>query len=162
MAELIDPNEIMFTKFEPRVANRFIVYMEGLPSYMIKKIQFPNQESNEVRLDHINMVRKLKGKTVWGDMTMTLYEPILPSGAQIIMNWLRTQHEDLTGRDGYADFYKKDFTINILGPVGDKVGEWTVVGAYAKNVAFGEGDWSNDQPIEVTATIAMDYCILRF
>ena len=29
----------------------------------------------------------------------------------------------LTGRDGYSDFYKKDLTVNVLGPVGDIVSE---------------------------------------
>ena len=36
MAELLDPTEIMFTAFEPKVANRFIMYIEGIPSYLIK------------------------------------------------------------------------------------------------------------------------------
>ena len=37
MAELLDPTEVMFTAFEPKVANRFIMYVEGIPSYLIKE-----------------------------------------------------------------------------------------------------------------------------
>ena len=36
MAQLLDPTEIFFTAFEPKVANRFIMYVEGIPSYIIK------------------------------------------------------------------------------------------------------------------------------
>ena len=36
-------------------------------------------------------------------------------------------------RDGYSDFYKKDITFNVLGPVGDKVEEWTLKGSYIQN-----------------------------
>ncbi len=39
------------------------------------------------------------------------------------MEWIRLGHESVTGRDGYSDFYKKDLTVNVLGPVGDKVEE---------------------------------------
>ncbi len=33
---VLDPNEIFFTAFEPKQANRFILYMDGIPSFMIK------------------------------------------------------------------------------------------------------------------------------
>ena len=33
---VLDPNEIMFTAFEPKVQNRFIMYIEGVPAYLIK------------------------------------------------------------------------------------------------------------------------------
>jgi hypothetical protein len=47
---------------------------------------------------------------------MTLFDPITPSGAQAVMEWVRLHHESVTGRDGYSDFYKKDLTLDILGP----------------------------------------------
>jgi len=36
MPDLIDPSEIMFTPFEPKVKNRFIMYIEGIPAYLIR------------------------------------------------------------------------------------------------------------------------------
>ena len=35
---VLNPNEIFFTAFEPKVANRFIMYVDGIPSYIIKGI----------------------------------------------------------------------------------------------------------------------------
>ena len=60
---------------------------------------------------------------------MTLFDAITPSGAQSVMEWVRLHHESVTGRDGYSDFYKKDMTVNVLGPVGDVVSEWIIKGA---------------------------------
>ena len=37
------------------------------------------------------------------------------------MEWIREHHESVTGRQGYSDFYKRDITFNLLGPVGDIV-----------------------------------------
>lgn len=162
MAQLIDASEIFYTSFEPRVQNRFIMYLNGIPSFIIKKIARPSVEFGEVVLEHINLKRKLKGKANWQDLALTLYDPIVPSGAQAVMEWVRTSHESVTGRDGYADFYKKDITINELGPVGDKVGEWVLKGAWAKTVNFGEMDWAVDQPVEIALTLSMDYAILNY
>lgn len=159
---VLNPNEIMFTAFEPQVQNRFIMYIDGIPAYLIKKASAPGFEAGEITLDHINVYRKVKGKVRWNDMTLELYNPITPSGAQSVMEWARLAHESVTGRDGYSDFYKKDLTLNILGPVGDIVGEWIVKGAYVKNATFGEFDWSSDAAATIAVTVAMDYCVLNF
>ena len=159
---LIDPNELMYTAFEPKVQNRFIFYIDGVPSYMIKKSSSPQVQFTDVKLDHINVYRKLKGKAEWTDLTVSLYDPITPSGAQVVMEWVRLSHESITGRDGYSDFYKKNVTMNILGPVGDIVGEWVIRGAYVKSAQFGEYDWSNDQYITIEMTMAYDYAELNF
>jgi hypothetical protein len=96
-------------------------------------------------------------------MTLELYDPIVPSGAQAVMEWVRLHHESVTGRDGYQDFYKKDLTINVLGPVGDKVEEWTLKGAFITEATFNELDWSNDgDAVTISMTIQPDYCILQY
>jgi hypothetical protein len=110
---VLDPNEIMFTAFEPTVSNRFVMYIDGIPSYMIKKADAPGVTLNEIKLDHINVYRKIKGKAEWRDMTLALYNPVSPSGQQAVMEWVRLHHESVTGRDGYSDFYKKDLNLSI-------------------------------------------------
>ena len=32
---IVDPNEMFFTAFEPQVKNRFLMYVDGIPSYKI-------------------------------------------------------------------------------------------------------------------------------
>lgn len=159
---VLNPNEIFFTAFEPKVANRFIMYIDGIPSYFIKKATTPQISFTDIKLDHINVYRKLKGKGEWADVTISLYSPVSPSGEQAVMEWVRLSHESVTGRDGYSDFYKKDVTLNTLGPVGDIVGEWVIKGAYIKQSNFGQYDWSTDSAIEIELTLAYDYAVLNF
>jgi hypothetical protein len=159
---VLDASEIMFTAFEPKVQNRFIMYIDGIPAYLIKKAASPQFEASEIILDHINTYRKIKGKVKWQDMTLELYDPIAPSGAQAVMEWARLAHESVTGRDGYSDFYKKDLVMNVLGPVGDVVSEWIIKGAYAKTANFGAYDWSNEAAVSIDLEIAMDYCVLNY
>lgn len=162
MATLIPDSDIFFTPFEPKTKNRFIMYMNGIPSYMIKKLNRPNVTFGDVDIHHINTKRKLKGKIDWGDFTMTLHDPVVPSGAQAVMEWVRTAHESVTGRDGYSAFYKRDLQFEVLGPVGDIIEEWVLKGAYIKSANFGDMDWSDDQPTEIELTLRIDYAILNF
>jgi hypothetical protein len=160
---ILDANEIFFTAFEPKQQNRFIMYVDGIPSYIIKGVSGIDYTADEVVLNHINVYRKVKGKSKWGDVTLTLFDPITPSGAQAVMEWVRLHHESVTGRDGYSDFYKKDIVLDIVGPVGDIVSEWIIKGAFIKGSNFGEYSWDNESAAQnLTLVLGMDYCVLNY
>ena len=159
---ILETQQMMFTAFEPKLQNRFLMQIEGVPAYLIKKISRPSITFNEVVLDHINVKRKIKGKAKWDNITCDLYDPVTPSGAQSVMEWIRLSHESVTGRDGYSDFYKKNIHIQTLGPVGDIVEEWILKGAYCQTANFGSMDWAQSEPVSITMTIVMDYAILNY
>jgi len=130
---VLDPNEIFFTPFEPKQANRFIMYMDGVPSYMVKGVGAVSLTQGEVTLNHMNVQRKVKGKSVWNDVSFTLFD------------------------------HKKELKFNVLGPVGDVVSEWILKGAFIKEAGFGEYNWDTvDTAIELTMTVGIDYAILNF
>ena len=160
---VLDPNEIFFTTFEPKQANRFILYMAGIPSFMVKGMSAETLQQGVVPLNHINVERKVKGKSTWQNVTMTLFDPITPSGAQAVMEWVRLHHESVTGRDGYSDFYKKDLTINVLGPVGDIVSEWILKVSFIVNSNFGDYNYDTvDTAIELQVELSIDYAVLNY
>ena len=162
MANLVQEQELFFKAFEPKMANRFILYADGLPAYVVKGVARPTLTQDAKVLNHINVQRYVKGRSVWGAMQMTLFDPIVPSSAQSVMEWVRLHHESVTGRDGYADFYKKDLTINLLGPVGDKVEEWILKGCIITQANFGEMSFDSDDPAQVQVTVQPDLCILNY
>jgi hypothetical protein len=163
MANLVSEQELFFTAFEPKTQNRYIMSIDGIPSYLIKKTDRPKITQEKKRLDHINLQRYVKGKTVWDEMTVDLYDPIVPSGAQAVMEWVRLHHESVTGRDGYAEFYKKDLTLQVLGPVGDKVEEWIIKGAQITRATFGDLEWSDTSDnVAIELEIQPDYCVLNY
>jgi len=109
MAEVLEFDQMFYTNFEPKMKNRYIMEIDGIQSYLIKAANRPSINFEPIVLDHINIKRKLQGKGEWQDITITLYDPIVPSGAQQVMEWVRLGHESITGRRGYADFYKKRY-----------------------------------------------------
>jgi len=159
---ILNSTQMFFTAFEPKLQNRFLMNIDGIDAYLIKKIDRPQISFQEIVLDHINTKRKIKGKANWENITCDLYDPVTPSGAQAVMEWVRLSHESVTGRDGYSDFYKKDIRIKTLGPVGDIVEEWILKGAYCQNANFGDMDWTSDTPANISMTIVMDYAILNY
>jgi len=160
---VLNPNEIFFTAFEPKQANRFIMYIDGIPAYEIKGVGAITVSQGTVSLNHINVQRYVKGVTKWNTVQFTLFDPITPSGAQAVMEWVRLHHESVTGRDGYSDFYKKDLTFDVLGPVGDIVSEWVLKGAFITDANFGEYNWdTTDTAVNITMTVQPDYCVLNF
>ena len=160
---VLDPNEIFFTAFEPKQQNRFLMLVDGVPAYFIKGVGAISLTQGEVTLNHINVYRKVKGKTVWGNVQLTLHDPVSPSGTQTIMEWVRLHHESVTGRDGYSDFYKKDVTLNVLGPVGDIVSEWVLKGCFIVDANFGDYSWDTENTAQsITMTLSPDYCVLNY
>jgi hypothetical protein len=162
MAEVLEYDKMFYKNWEPKLSNRFIMEINGIDSYLVKTANRPTVTSEVVELDHINIKRKIKGKTSWDDMTLSLYDPIVPSGAQQVMEWIRLSHETITGRDGYAAFYKKDINFKMLGPVGDVVELWVIKGAFITSANFGDMDWSGNDPMMVEITLAFDYAILEY
>ena len=162
MAEILEFDKMFYTNFEPKMKNRYVMEIDGIPSYMVKAAARPSINFEPIVLDHINIKRKLQGKGEWQDITVTLYDPIVPSGAQAVMEWVRLGHESITGRRGYADFYKKDITFYLLGPVGDKIEQWTLKGAFIQQANFGELDFSSNEVATIELTLSYDYAILEF
>jgi hypothetical protein len=162
MSSIVSENEMFFSQWEPKAKNRFLFYVDGIPSYLIRRATRPTLTQEAKELQHINVSRYVKGKSRWGVIQLTLFDPVAPSGAQAVMEWVRLHHESVTGRDGYADFYKKDVTFNMLGPVGDRVEEWVCKGCVITEANFGEIDWTVDDPAEITLSFQPDYCIQNY
>jgi hypothetical protein len=138
MAETLSVTDMLPTKFEPLIKRRFVFAIEGVDAFLIKSAARPQMTFEEVTLPWINSTRYIAGKGTWGELSVTLYDPIAPSGAQQVMEWIRTCFESVSGRAGYADFYKRDLQIKMLDPVGTVVQLWDVKGAWCKSANFGE------------------------
>jgi len=160
---LLSTDEMLGTLFEPILQHRFVMYIEGIPTYLIKKVGGIGFDDGEVIIDHINTYVKLRAKRRWNDLTLSLYNPVSPSGAQTVMEWARLAHESVTGRSGYGDFYWKDLTFNAIDPVGNVVNEWVVKRAFIRSVSsFGDFDWSLDAYTTIEMTIGSSGMILNF
>ena len=70
--------------------------------------------------------------------------------------------EKLNQHSTKLEIMEKDLTINMLGPVGDKVEEWILKGCMVTEANFGDLAFDTDDPTEVTLTVQQDLCILNY
>ena len=61
---ILSSAEMFYTAYEPKLQNRFIFYIDGIPAYLIKNADRPKYTSEEVVLEHINIKRKVKGNQI--------------------------------------------------------------------------------------------------
>jgi hypothetical protein len=95
---------------------------------------------------------------------MVLYNPISPSGAQLVMEWVRLIWEPLTGRMGYSDFYKRNAALKLIDPVGQVISRIEYTGLFPTDVNFGETqlDYASDEFLTISMTMRFDNFVLVF
>jgi hypothetical protein len=162
MAETLDVTDMLPTKFEPLRQNRFILAIEGIDAYIVKTAARPSISTSEIAVPWINHTRYLAGKTTFGTMAVTLHDPIAPSGAQQVMEWVRLHFESVSGRAGYAEFYKRDMQIKMLDPVGNVIQLIDYKGAFLTEVDMGGLDYGSEDLSEVSLTIRFDNMVLQY
>jgi hypothetical protein len=162
MAETLSVTDMLPNKFEPKRQHRWIFALEGIDSYLVTKANRPTITNSEKTIQWINSTRYLAGKFTFGDLSIELHDPIAPSGAQQVMEWIRTHQEMVSGRAGYADFYKRDCQLKMLDPVGTVVELWDFKGAFIKSATYNTVDYSSDEVLKISLTLKFDNCVLQF
>ena len=162
MAETLSVTDMLPNKFEPKRKFRWVFAIEGIDAFLMKTAARPTINTASQEVAYMNSTRFLAGKTKFDAISVTLHDPIAPSGAQQVMEWVRTHFESVSGRAGYADFYKRDCQLKLLDPVGTVVELWDLKGCFLESAAFGELDYAGEDATEVAITIRFDNAVLQY
>jgi len=163
MAETLSVTDMLPNKFEPKRGYRWVLAIEGIDSFLIMGTKRPDATIGSTEIKFINSYRMVSnGKVKWGNISVELHDPIAPSGAQQVMEWIRTHYESVSGRAGYADFYKRDLQLKMLDPIGTVVELWDIKGAIITNATFGALNYSSDDLMKISLTLEVDNCVLQF
>lgn len=163
MAETLSVGQLLPNRFEPKRQFRWVFAIEGIDSFLMKTAARPSMSIAEKEIPWINSKRYLAGRLTFSNMSITLHDPIAPSGAQQVMEWIRTHAETVSGRAGYADFYKRDCQIKLLDPIGTVVELWDIKGAFITEANYNTLTYDNDsEPVEISLTMRFDNCILQY
>ena len=152
-------------QYEPKRKNRFIITFPsslGINSWYVESASRPKIEIKEVPIPFLNTETYVAGQFKWGSIDVTFRDPIGPSAAQALMEWVRLHAESVTGRMGYAAGYKKDIDLEMLDPTGVAVEKWILQGTFLTNVDFDSLGYGEDGLITVKATLRPDRCILVY
>lgn len=162
MAETLSVQQLLADAFEPKRKFRWILAINGIDAFTAKTASRPQLVFDETVIDYINQKRYLSGKGTWQALNLSLYDPIAPSAAQKVMEWIRTDWENVTGRMGYAQFYKKTINLKLLDPTGSVVEDWELQGAWIQDANFNDLDYSVSDPVEISLVLRFDQAVLQF
>ena len=162
MAETLSVTDLLPNKFEPKRNYRWVFAIEGIDAFLISEAARPSITLKNKKIDFINSYRNVASKLEFGDISVKLHDPIAPSGAQQVMEWVRTHYESVSGRAGYADFYKRDCQLKMLDPVGTVVELWDIKGAILTKAEFGSLNYGSDDIMMITLGLKFDNCVLQF
>ena len=135
-------NGVFIQAFEPMRQNRFLIIFPeifNISPYLVRMASRPTATFND-------------GLVRWDDMQFTLHDPISPSMSQTIYELIGTEIL-------YSPMVIK---LQMLGPVGDKIEQWTIKGAFINSANFGDLSFDSNEPATVELTLSYDYAILEF
>ena len=151
--------------YEPKRQNRFILRFPsslGINEWFVESTKRPSIKIAPTEIQFLNTSTYVAGRFNWDEMTVKFRDPIGPSAAQALMEWVRLHAESVTGRMGYAAGYKKDIDLEMLDPTGVVVEKWILEGTFLTDVGFGTLDYKSDGLADISATLRMDRCILVY
>lgn len=124
MSKIIEREvEIFHKPFDPKVNNRFIVYMKDIPTHVIKAVIRPIASVQD-------------GKYIYSDLIVEMYDPIVPSTSQKLSEFIRANKTEFD-----------EITLNLLGPIGDVVEKWSFRHCKVISIEYSKLDWSDKSDV---------------
>ena len=151
--------------YEPKRQNRFILRFPsslGINEWFVESTSRPHITIAATEIPFLNTSTFVAGKFNWQTINVTFRDPIGPSAAQALMEWVRLHAESVTGRMGYAAGYKKDIDLEMLDPTGVVVEKWILYGTFLTDVNFNAVTYTSDGLATINATLRMDRCVLVY
>ena len=151
--------------YEPKRQNRFILRFPsslGINEWFVESTARPHITINPTEIQFLNTSTFVAGRFNWQTIPVTFRDPIGPSAAQALMEWVRLHAESVTGRMGYAAGYKKDIDLEMLDPTGVAVEKWILQGTFLTDVNFDSLGYSDDNLATISATLRPDRCVLVY
>lgn len=162
MAEVLELQQMLGDLYEPKRKFRYVLNINGIDAFTLKTATRPNIAFEDTVIDFINVKRYFAGKGTWEPITLTLYDPISPSAAQKVAEWVRLVFENTQGRMGYKTMYAKDINLKMLDPQGAVVEDWLLQNCYPMETNWGDLDYASSDPVEVSLTLRFDQAVLNF
>ena len=151
--------------YEPKRQNRFSLRFPsslGINEWFVESASRPSIKIGATEIQFLNTSTFVAGRFNWDPISVKFRDPIGPSAAQALMEWVRLHAESVTGRMGYAAGYKKDIDLEMLDPTGVVVEKWILYGTFLTDVNFGSLSYSQDALADITASLRMDRCVLVY
>ena len=164
---------------EPKRQFRWLLYIAGMPQFIVKNVKKPSFSVAVTPHDFINYKFKYPGRVEWQDVTITIVDPVQPDSTaslvKILENAGYVYPDDYTTQSTEPKTISKSQMVNSLGgqiqlvQFGANTGaqeenvleQWSINNPIITSVDFGNLDYSSDDLVNISMTIAYDWAYLE-
>ncbi len=164
---------------EPKRQFRWLLYIAGMPQFIVKNVKKPSFNVAVTPHDFINYKFKYPGRVEWQDITVTIVDPVQPDSAaslvKILENAGYVYPDDFTSQANEPKTISKKALVDSLGGqiqlvqfganTGDQqenvLEKWSINNPLITSVDFGNLDYSSDDLVNISIGFTYDWAYLE-
>jgi hypothetical protein len=149
----------------PKRQHRWLMTINGIPQWLVKKVNKPSFEISEVKHNYLNHTFYYPGRVEYQKSEITLVDPVSPDAAGLMMQLLAESGYSLPTSMDVTNTITKARAVGAMGDVritqidgsGGMVDQFTFINAWLSSAKFGDLDYSSDELVDVTLSIRYDF-----
>jgi len=150
---------------EPMRQYRFLMYIDKIPQWIVKKVGKPELEIGESAHQYLNHTFYYPTRAKWNTVSLTLVDPVTPHASRTMLNILQASGYHYPENSSDVRSISKKSAVLSLGSVvieqigadGEVIESWEFVNAWISKTKFGELDYSKDDMVNLELTLRFDY-----
>ncbi len=159
---LIDTSNLISQAFQPKQKHRFLLSLDGIPSFLVRSIDKPKASNKEIEVPILNRVKYFKGRTTYSPVNIVVIDAIEPNMTNTLWEWQLRHSNPKLGVDGSKSFYEVgQIGVTQIGPAGQIINKWVYHNCFLTEIDFGGNDASADQISQINFTIRYEYPTLQ-
>jgi hypothetical protein len=149
----------------PKRQHRWLMTINGIPQWLVKKVNKPSFEISEVKHNYLNHTFYYPGRVEYQKSEITLVDPVSPDAAGLMMQLLAESGYSLPTSMNVTNTITKARAVGAMGDVritqidgnGKMIDQFTFINAWLSSAKFGDLDYSSDELVDVTLSIRYDF-----
>tara|TARA_B100000989_G_scaffold272197_1_gene229460 strand:+ start:876 stop:1457 length:582 start_codon:yes stop_codon:yes gene_type:complete len=164
---------------EPKRQFRWLLYIAGMPQFIVKNVKKPQFSVAATPHDFINYKFHFPGRVEWQDIQVTIVDPVQPDSTASLFNILTAAGyvlpDKYTSQPNEPRTISKEKFVDALGgqiqlvQFGANTGaqeenvleRWVLNNPFLTSVDFGNLDYSSDDLVNISMTIKYDWANLE-
>jgi hypothetical protein len=153
---------------EPKRQYRWVLYLGGMPTWIIKTVKKPSFTVTESPHQYLNHTFYYPARVQWNTIDITLADPVDPDASDSMLARLFAAGYEYpldaasttTVSKVKANFALGEVKIVQLGAEGEAVETWSLTNSFITAIDFGTLDYASDEMVNISATIRYDWAEL--
>jgi len=164
---------------EPKRQFRWLLYIAGMPQFIVKDVKKPSFTVASTPHDFINYKFHYPGRVEWQDITVTIVDPVQPDSTASLVNILEAAGyvlpDEYTSQANEPRTISKQSFVDAMGgqiqlvQFGANTGaqeenvleKWTINNPFLTYVDFGNLSYASDELVNISMTIKYDWANLE-